>query len=190
IYKNIYPELEKNKNNILDEIKKETAKFEKTLEKGLKKFKIQSLKLETQNQNTKNKIITGKVAFDLFQTYGFPIEIIEELAKEHNLSVDKKGFQKEYKKHQQLSRTASAGMFKGGLADAGKEATKYHTATHLLLAALRQILGNHVYQKGSNINSERLRFDFSHPKKLSNDEKRKVEILVNEQIQKKLPVTY
>ena len=181
IYEKFYSELENNKRKILDEIKKETEKFEKTLIKGLKEFKIQS-------KNSKYKIIIGEVAFDLFQTYGFPIEIIKELSKEQGLEVDEEGFQKEFKKHQELSRTASAGMFKGGLADSSEQATKYHTATHLLLGSLRRILGNHIYQKGSNINDKRLRFDFSHPEKLTDEEKQKVENLVNEQIQKKLPI--
>ncbi|NCF75373.1 MAG: alanine--tRNA ligase, partial [Xanthomonadaceae bacterium] len=195
IYKNIYPELEKNKNNILDEIKKETAKFEKTLVRGLNELEKM---FKNYKGNFKTFTLTADILFDLYQTYGFPIELsLEEINKLREkyggikipLNIEKH-FQELFKEHQELSRTASAGMFKGGLADNSEQAIKYHTATHLLLAALRQVLGNHVYQKGSNINSERLRFDFSHPKKLSNNEKRKVEILVNEQIQKKLPVTY
>ena len=132
--------------------------------------------------------IDGKLAFDLYQTYGFPIEMIIELVQEKNLFVDIKDFEEELKKHQELSRTASAGMFKGGLADQGEIATKYHTATHLLLAALRQVLGGHIYQKGSNINAERLRFDFSHPQKMTQEEIKKVEDMVNEKIKENIPV--
>ena len=143
--------------------------------------------------NIKNKdifaaTVDGKEAFDLYQTYGFPIEMIIELVQEKNLFVDIKDFEEELKKHQELSRTASAGMFKGGLADQGEIATKYHTATHLLLAALRQVLGDHIYQKGSNINAERLRFDFSHPQKMTQEEIKKVEDMVNEKIKENIPV--
>ncbi len=261
IYKEFYPELELNKSKILEEIKKEEEKFEKTLEKGLKIFsdikedikniefllknpskknmsllefrnsieqylvidpfieifkyydknlkdKMSSLKpldekdyseIKTDNEFVdfikskskralKNIIINGKTIFDLYQNYGFPIEMTKELAKEKGWFIDEGSFNIEFKKHQELSRTASAGKFKGGLADAGEETVKLHTAAHLLLESLRKVLGDHIYQKGSNINAERLRFDFSHPNKLTDEEKQKVENLVNEQIQKKLPV--
>ncbi|MBT4277374.1 alanine--tRNA ligase [Candidatus Falkowbacteria bacterium] len=176
-YKEAYPELEQNYVFILNEINKEEKKFSKTLEKGLKEFE-------------KKGNINGKEAFDLYQTYGFPIEMTKELAEEKGIEIDEKEFKKELKKHQELSRTASAGKFKGGLADSGEETAKLHTATHLLNAALRKILGNHVYQKGSNITAKRLRFDFTHNEKLTVEEKQKVEELVNEVIQKDLPINF
>ncbi|MFW5885211.1 MAG: non-canonical purine NTP pyrophosphatase [Patescibacteria group bacterium] len=132
--------------------------------------------------------ITGEEAFDLYQTYGFPIEIVEELAKEKNLVVDKDGFFKELKKHQELSRTAGAGMFKGGLADTKEKTKQLHTVAHLMLAGMREILGGHVQQKGSNINGERLRFDFSHPDKLTLEQVKQIEDFVNKAIAEKVEV--
>ncbi|MDD5144941.1 MAG: alanine--tRNA ligase [Candidatus Pacebacteria bacterium] len=181
IYSDSYPYLKAKEDYIIDVVKKEGEKFEKTLEQGLREFKIKAEKNE-------GKVIPGKVIFDLYQSYGFPFELTEEMAKEKGLSLDKKGFKEEFRGHQELSRTASAGMFKGGLADTGEKAVKYHTATHLLLAALRQVLGEYVYQRGSNINAERLRFDFSHPQKMTEDEIKKVEELVNEKIKENIPV--
>ncbi|MFW5888520.1 MAG: alanine--tRNA ligase [Patescibacteria group bacterium] len=182
-YKEAYPELARNRDFIVEGTKEEQVKFEKTLNKGLKEFKriIDSKKEE-------DKILNGVEAFDLYQTYGFPIEITEELAEERGFKVDEKDFAEQMKKHQELSRTASAGKFKGGLADSDEETKKLHTAAHLLLAALRQVLGAHVTQKGSNITSERLRFDFSHPEKLTEEQKQEVERSVNEAIEKDLPV--
>ncbi|MCK4592293.1 alanine--tRNA ligase [Candidatus Parcubacteria bacterium] len=185
IYKEFYPELEKNKDKILEEIKKEEEKFERTLERGIKEFK----RIELRIKNQELRIIEKGEVFNLYQSYGFPIEMTKELAKEKGLEIDEEGFNEELKKHQQLSRTASAGKFKGGLADTGEETVRLHTVAHLLLESLRRILGEHVYQKGSNITAERLRFDYSHPDKLSDEEKQKVEDLVNEQIQKKLSVS-
>lgn len=177
-YRNIYPELEKNRDFILNNLDEEEAKFKKTLEKGLKEFsKIKD-----------NEIINGKIAFNLYQTYGFPIEMTKELAREKGVKVDEEGFKGEMRKHQELSRTASAGKFKSGLADRGEETRKLHTAAHLLLAALRKVLGEHVVQKGSNITPERLRLDFSHSEKLTDEQKKKVEDLVNEVIREDLPV--
>ncbi|MBD3282394.1 MAG: alanine--tRNA ligase [Candidatus Portnoybacteria bacterium] len=173
-------ELKENKEFILTQLKKEEAKFSKTIERGLKEFKKIS-------EKTKN-IISGKDAFILFSTYGFPLEMTRELSKEQNLSVDEKEFQEEFKKHQDLSRTATQGKFKAGLADHSEEVTKLHTATHLLLAALRKVLGDHVIQKGSNITSERLRFDFSHPEKLTQEQIKEVEDMVNKKIQEDIPV--
>ncbi|HDZ85788.1 MAG TPA: hypothetical protein ENH35_04570 [Candidatus Moranbacteria bacterium] len=132
--------------------------------------------------------VTGHEAFDLYQTYGFPIEMIVELAQEQKLFVDIEDFDKESKKHQDLSRTASVGKFKGGLADAGEETAELHTATHLLLAALREVLNEEIYQKGSNITAERLRFDFNYPEKLTDEQKKQVENLVNEKIKENIPV--
>jgi len=205
-YKEFYPELEKNKGRILDEIKKEEEKFVKTLERGLKELEKMVKSKESRplyahdmrpDWGSKSddyiNYISGSEAFDLFQSYGFPIELIREELAKYGMSYHKGEFEtefnKELQKHQDLSRTASAGKFKGGLADQGEQATKYHTATHLMLESLRRVLGPHVYQKGSNITSERVRFDFSHPDKLSKEEVQKVEDMVNAEIQKNLPVT-
>ncbi|MCF7835854.1 MAG: alanine--tRNA ligase [Candidatus Marinimicrobia bacterium] len=173
IYGEFYPELKTNKEEVIREIIQEEEKFGKTLEKGEK---------ELQRLGEK---VSGKEAFVLFSTYGYPVELIEEAGKK----IDRQEFEAEMEKHQELSRTASAGMFKGGLVDDNEETTKLHTAAHLLLAALRKVLGSHVEQKGSNITSERLRFDFSHPEKLTDEQKEEIEKLVNEQIGKDLPVT-
>lgn len=170
IYGGAYPYIKEKENYIKNVIQKEAEKFEKTLEQGLKEFE----------KNTD--------PFILFTTYGFPIELTQELAREKGREIDIEKFNEDFKKHQELSRTASSGMFKGGLADAGIQATKYHTATHLLLAALRKVLGEHVYQRGSNINTERLRFDFSHSEKMTDQEIKKVEDLVNEKIKEGLEV--
>ena len=187
IYGETYPELEANRNNILDEIKKEGDSFEKNLKNGL-------LKINNLAQAHPDHRLTGLDLFILFSTYGFPIELsIEEIKERHiEFAPDEltaiESFNKLMESHKKLSRTASAGKFKGGLADASEETTRLHTVAHLLLESLRRVLGDHIYQKGSNINAERLRFDFSHPDKLTDEEKQKVEDLVNEQIQKKLPV--
>lgn len=171
-----YPELARGKENIFAELEKEEEKFRRTLEKGLAEFN----KLQDR--------LTGKDAFDLYQSYGFPFEITKELAKEKGLQLNEEEFAAELKKHQELSRTASAGMFKGGLQSTGEMETKYHTATHLLLAALREILGPETFQKGSNINAERLRFDFNYPQKLTAEQLREIEERVNQKIQEKIPV--
>ncbi len=170
IYGEIYNEIIKNKNFIDHNLQTEEEKFEKTLEKGLKEFE------------------KGESPFVLFTTYGFPIEITRELAKEKGIVINEEEFSAEFKKHQELSQTSSAGMFKGGLADAGEETKKLHTATHLLRQALEDVLGEPIGQKGSNINAERLRFDFSFSRKLTDEEKKKVEDLVNEKIAEKLPM--
>jgi len=174
-FEGFYPELKNNESRIVEELEKEENKFRQTLEKGLKEF---------------NKLfaVTAAEAFNLYQSYGFPLEMTEELAKEKGIAVDKKEFEAEFKKHQDLSRTASAGAFKGGLQGAGEMETKYHTATHLLLAALREILGPETYQKGSNITAERLRFDFNYPEKVSPEKLKEVEDLVNQKIQAGIPV--
>jgi len=173
-YKDVYPELERNKDFVLSNLDEEETRFKKTLEKGLKEFE--------------KREISGREAFNLYQTYGFPIEMTKELAEEKGIQVDEEEFQQELKKHQELSRTASAGKFRGGLADAGEKTKKLHTAAHLLLAALRKVLNDSVTQKGSNITAERLRFDFSWPEKLTDEQKKQVEDLVNEVIKKDLPV--
>ncbi len=174
-YRKVYPELEKNQGFVLDNLDNEEAKFKKTLEKGEREF-------------NKLKEVSGKDAFNLYQTYGFPIEMIKELAQEKGIKVDEDEFKEELEKHQELSRTASAGKFKSGLADTSEETKKLHTAAHLLLAALRKVLGDHVVQKGSNITAERLRFDFSHSEKMTDEQKGEVEKLVNQVIKKDLPV--
>lgn len=190
IYGDVYPELVKNKEFIKTNLEEEEGKFEKTLENGLKEFNEQceSLLCSITDKDDMAVTMPGDVAFKLFATYGFPIELTREIAKEKNIIVDEKGFAEEFKKHQDLSRTASAGLFKGGLADASDETKKLHTAAHLLLASLRKVLGDHVFQKGSNITPERLRFDFSHPEKMTPEQIAEVEKLVNEAIEKKLPI--
>jgi alanyl-tRNA synthetase len=176
VYDGIFFTKKNVKNKVLIDIGTEIERFTSTLAKGLK---------ETE----KITKINGKIAFNLYQTYGFPLEITEELFNEKGQIVDHSEFQKEFEKHRKLSRTSSAGMFKGGLADHSETTTKYHTTTHLLHAALRQILGNHVQQKGSNITIERLRFDYSHPSKINDDELKRIEDLVNEKIKQNIPVT-
>ena len=157
-------------------------KFNKTLEKGLREF-------DKLIKNLDGKVIDKDNAFKLYDTYGFPIELTEEMALEKGLTVDVNGFKEKFKAHQELSRTASAGKFKGGLASSGEIETKYHTATHLLNAALKIVIDKNVHQKGSNITEERMRFDFSCDHKLSDEEKIQVEDLVNKWIQEDLPVT-
>ena len=181
-YEDYYSEIKENKDVVLEILKNENAKFNRTLEKGLKEFD----KLLT---HMVGDMIDKDQAFKLYDTYGFPIELTEEMAKEKGLKVDIKGFQEKYKAHQELSRTASKGKFKGGLMGHSEIETKYHTATHLLNAALKIVVGSTVHQKGSNINEERMRFDFSCDHKLTEDEKNEVEQLVNKWIQEDLPVT-
>jgi len=180
IYGEAYPELKESKEGVVFVVRQESEKFDKTLEKGLKEFVSRSEK----------KLISGKDAFNLYQTYGFPIEITLELAKEKSIKVDVDEFEKELARHQELSRTASAGMFKGGLADSSEATTKLHTAAHLMLAGLRQVLGENVFQKGSNITAERLRFDFTHKEKMTSGQIEDVENFVNGIIKKDLPVWF
>lgn len=180
-----YPILLTNQNFILDELTKEEVKFRDTLQKGLHEFE----KLVPNLLKNPKKIVPGRIAFKLYDTYGFPIEMTGELALENGLQVDKEGFDEAFKAHQELSRQGAEKTFKGGLADHTQATTALHTATHLLHKALHIVLGEHVQQKGSNITSERLRFDFSHPNKMSDEEIKRVEDIVNEQIQKGLTVT-
>ena len=179
-YSKYYEELSKNKERIIDELAKEKVKFSKTLEKGLKVFEK-----ETANLNKIDK----DLAFKLYDTYGFPIELTCELAEEKNMEVDTEGFKEKFKEHQEKSRTASKGMFKGGLAGDSETETKYHTATHLLNAALKITVSEDVHQKGSNINNERMRFDFSCDHKLTPEEIKNTEDLVNKWIKEDLPVS-
>jgi alanyl-tRNA synthetase len=180
VYKDDYPMLKENSHKILEELEKEENKFLLTLEKGMGFFN----KLVEGE-----KKLSGEASFLLFQSYGFPLEMTKELAKEKNILVDEKGFEKEMKKHQELSRTASQGMFKSGLADNSEQTTKLHTATHLLNEALREVLKDkNIMQKGSNITPERLRFDFSFDRKLTDKEIQAVENLVNKKISEKLEI--
>ena len=181
-YQDYYSELKDNKDVVLNVLKDEKVKFNKTLEKGLREF-------EKETRNLKDKIINKDIAFRLYDTYGFPIELTIELAKDNNLEVDEAGFYEKFKAHQELSRTASSGKFKGGLASTGEAETKYHTATHLLNAALKQVIGSDVHQKGSNITADRMRFDFSCDHKLTEEEKEKVTNLINKWIDEDLSVT-
>ena len=181
-YIKYYSEIEANKNIVLEELTKEKVKFNRTLEKGLREF-------EKITNNINDDMLNKDLAFKLYDTYGFPIELTEELAKEKNIKVDIEGFKEKFKAHQELSRTASQGKFKGGLAGDSVIETKYHTATHLLNAALKQVVGQDVHQKGSNITDERMRFDFSCDHKLTDEEKAKTEELVNKWIKEGLDVT-
>lgn len=177
-YKKYYSELTENESVVLEVLKNEKEKFNRTLEKGLREF-----------NKVSNKDIDAETAFHLYDTYGFPIELTEELARDAKIKVDTLGFKERFKKHQELSRTASAGKFKGGLAGNSEIETKYHTATHLLNAALKLVVDKNVHQKGSNITDERMRFDFSCDHKLTDEEKQKTEDLVNEWIKEGLDVT-
>ena len=180
-YENYYQEIKENKEVVLEVLKNESIKFNRTLEKGLKEFDKLLNHLEGNTIDKDN-------AFKLYDTYGFPIELTVEMAHEHNLEVDTVGFKEKFMQHQELSRTASKGKFKGGLMGHSEIETKYHTATHLLNAALKVVIGPNVHQKGSNINEERMRFDFSCDHKLTEEEKKQVEDLVNKWIKEDLPV--
>lgn len=174
-YKGIYPNVGELATEIKLTLQEEEQKFAKTISKGLKEIE-------------KLKKLDGAIAFQLYETYGFPFELTEEIARERGQRVEYGAFKKAFEQHQVLSRTASKKMFKGGLADSSEVVTKYHTATHLLQAVLREVLGVHVHQEGSNITGERLRFDFSHPAALTDQEKQQVEQIVNEKIREALPV--
>lgn len=176
-YQFIYPELQNLSDLIKKEILAEADKFTKTLKDGLREFD----KLSNSN-------ISGPDAFKLFTTYGFPIEMTKELAENKNISIDLEGYAEEFKRHQELSRQGAEQKFKGGLADNSEKTVQYHTTTHLLHQALREVLGDHVSQKGSNITAERLRFDFTHTAKMTEAEKKAVESIVNDKISKQLPV--
>ncbi|MBU0545693.1 alanine--tRNA ligase [Patescibacteria group bacterium] len=192
IFSDVYPEVARNREFIMNEMAKEESKFRNTIEQGLKEFQklMDGFRIAFEKTGKNVKQISGKQAFKLYDTYGFPLEMTLELANENGLSVDVDSFQEAFKAHQELSRVGAEQKFKGGLADTGEMSVKYHTATHLLNAALRKVLGNHVEQRGSNITAERLRFDFSHPEKLTAEQKAEVERLVNMSIEKNYPVTF
>ena len=176
-FENTYVEFNVNRARILETLSAEEKKFSTALDKGLKEF-------------SKLSHVDGKVAFDLYQSYGFPLELTEELSRERGFVVDATLFAEEFKKHQELSRTASAGAFKGGLADNSAEVVRYHTATHLLHQALLTVLGPNVAQRGSNITKERLRFDFSHSEKMTPQQIQEVERIINEVVTRDLPVHF
>lgn len=181
-YSKYYSEIKQNKDIVLEVLKNEKNKFNRTLEKGLREFEKIAKKIEDGKLNK-------DLAFKLYDTYGFPIELTVELASELNIKVDVEGFKEKFKAHQELSRQGARGKFKGGLASTGEMEVKYHTATHLLNAALKIVVDKDVHQKGSNITSERMRFDFSCDHKLTPEEKEKIENLVNKWIKEGLPVT-
>jgi alanyl-tRNA synthetase len=180
-----YPELAENRARIVEELDQEEKKFLETLQKGEHEFE----KLLPNLLKDPRRIMSGRLAFKLYDTYGFPIELTEELAAEKGMTVNLGEFEEAFKKHQELSRAGGEQVFKGGLIDQGEAAVRYHTATHLLHRALKMVLGDHAAQKGSNITAERMRFDFSHNSPMTTEELRKVEGIVNEQIGKDLPVT-
>ena len=179
-----YPELAENAARVTEELDREERKFLETLQKGEHEFE----KLLPNLLKNPQRIMSGRLAFKLYDTYGFPIELTEELAAENGMTLNRQEFDEAFRKHQELSR-AGAGAFKGGLQDHGETTTRYHTATHLLHQALRTVLGDHIAQKGSNITAERMRFDFAHGAPMTADEIARVEAIVNEQIAKDLPVS-
>ncbi|MBO4320184.1 MAG: alanine--tRNA ligase [Treponema sp.] len=184
-FKAAYPELEQNRDKVFKELTAEEDKFRLTLKKGEAEFQ----KLLPNLMKNPKKIISGKVAYNLYETFGYPLELTEELGAENGFTVDVEGFKEAEKKHQEQSRTVEAGKDKGGLAEQSEAATKYHTATHLLQQALVNVLGDQVAQKGSNITSERMRFDFTFERPMTEEEIKKVEDIVNEKIKEDLPVT-
>ena len=183
--KEMYPELVEKRENIKKVIIEEKDKFEKTLERGEREFNKIATRLKNENKDT----ISGQDLFNLYETYGFPPEVTADCAREQGLKVDNSEFDRLFKEHQEKSRMGSEQKFKGGLSGNGEMETKYHTATHLLNAALKQVIGKDVHQRGSNITPERMRFDFSCDHKLTDEEKQKVEDLVNKWIEEGLPVT-
>ncbi len=179
-YQDVYPELRENMQHIHNELSAEEDRFSRTISEGLKEF---------EKMYVKRQAISGIDAFQLYATYGFPLELTQELMKEKQMLVDETTFHEEFEKHQKLSRENAGAKFKGGLADHSEKTVHGHTATHLLHQALRTVLGNHVEQRGSNITTERLRFDFTHSSKMTDEEKKQVEDLVNQNIQQQLPIT-
>jgi alanyl-tRNA synthetase len=192
IFGEVYPEVQRNKDFVLTEMAQEENKFRNTVEQGLKEFEklITGFRIAFEKTGQVIKQISGKQAFKLYDTYGFPLEMTQELAIENGLSVDVNEFEQSFKEHQELSRAGAEQKFKGGLADHSEISTKYHTATHLLHATLLKILGPHATQRGSNITQERMRFDFAHPQKMTPEQIKQAEDLVNAAIQKDYPVSF
>ena len=186
LLKEMYPDLEKNRETIKQVLLEEKDKFVKTLAHGEREFEKEVKKLKEQGKTQ----IEAKTAFKLYDTYGFPPEVTADLAKENDMTIDMEGFKVLFKEHQEKSRAGSEQKFKGGLASTGEMETKYHTATHLLNAALKQVLGSHVHQRGSNITADRLRFDFSHDSKMTDEEKKATEDLINKWIKEAIPVEH
>ncbi len=184
-YGDVYPELERQHEVIQSELKGEEEQFAATLERGNREF---NKLVERIPAHVKNKVISGRKAFNLYETYGFPLELTMEMARERDFVVDVDGFHQAYEKHQEKSRAGAQQKFKGGLADQSEKTAALHTATHLLHSALRRVLGDHVAQAGSNITPERLRFDFTHPEKMTPEEIREVEAIVNSIIESDLPI--
>ena len=182
--KEMYPDLEKNRETIKQVLIEEKDKFVKTLTHGEREFEKEVRRLKEQGKDK----LEGKIVFRLYDTYGFPPEVTSDLAKENNMTIDMDGFKELFKLHQEKSRAGSEQKFKGGLASTGEMETKYHTATQLLNAALKQVLGSHVHQRGSNITADRLRFDFSHDSKMTEEEKKATEDLINKWIEEAIPV--
>ena len=191
-----YSDIKANRQKIKDELSKEVEKFSKALEEGHKEFDKVIAGIEKHKEFAKSKgeivpdVISGKACFRLYDTFGFPFELTRELAKERGYDVDEEGYKKAFEEHQEKSRTASAGTFKGGLADSSYESAKLHTATHLLMAGLRKMFGSQVMQKGSNITPERLRIDFNLDHKMTPEEISELENFVNDAIKKEIPVEY
>lgn len=184
-YNHIYPELERNRDHILNELTEEERRFDKTLTRGMAELEKVLARMAQHNQTT----LAGRIAFKLFDTFGFPLEFTAEICGERGVTIDRKGFDKAFEKHKAVSKAGADKAFKGGLADASEQTTRLHTATHLLHKTLRLVLGEHVKQRGSNITAERLRFDFSHPEKMTGAQRAEVEKIVNDVIARNLPVT-
>jgi alanyl-tRNA synthetase len=184
-YAHVYPELGANRERIMRELVAEEEKFEKTLTRGMAELD----KVLTRMAEHGRQELSGRVAFRLYDTCGFPLEFTEDICRERGIAVDRKGFDKAFAGHREVSKQGADKAFKGGLADSSESTTRLHTATHLLHKALQKVLGGHVEQKGSNITPERLRFDFSHPRKMTDEEKKRVENIVNDAISRDLPVS-
>jgi alanyl-tRNA synthetase len=184
-YKHVYPELSANHDHIVAQLEEEEVKFEKTLSRGMAELDKVLSRMVEHGQN----VLSGRVAFRLYDTCGFPLEFTEEICGERGVTIDREGFESAFDKHREVSKQGADKAFKGGLADNSDATTRLHTATHLLHRALQIVLGEHVKQKGSNITADRLRFDFQHGEKMSDDQIRAVEEIVNEQISRALPVT-
>ena len=184
-YRHAYPELDRNRDRVLSELGREEEKFEKTLDRGLHELNKVVQKMQEHGQAT----LPGRVVFKLYDTYGFPMEFTEEICREQKMAIDREGYEKAFAKHRELSKQGAQKSFKGGLADHSDATTNLHTATHLLHKSLQMVLGDHVRQRGSNITPERLRFDFSHSQKMTDEEKQAVEVLVNQAIADDMPIS-